>query len=151
LWDAECGRDAVGAGDGHLGYDGFDECLLLVGFAGSDDLCDVLADLRKCGRVGYGGLLGEFDGEHVVPGAELLLGGTQRAYPVLEVGRVERAVLEGVEVAVDPGVYLGEFGVDAGEFVLSDVFIHAVLFARGVDGLRHEVVLSSEECGGRVE
>jgi hypothetical protein len=55
LGDAESRDESVGAGDGDVIDEGFDESLALVRAAGVDDRGDVVGDLVECGRAGGGG------------------------------------------------------------------------------------------------
>ncbi|WP_431922942.1 hypothetical protein [Amycolatopsis tucumanensis] len=70
--DAEDRDEPVGAGDGHLGDQGFDECLDLVVAAAGDDLGDVIGHRHQGSGLRHHRFVVEREGEFVLADAELL-------------------------------------------------------------------------------
>ncbi|MGH3624199.1 MAG: hypothetical protein ACRDQ5_20830 [Sciscionella sp.] len=70
--DAEDGLEPVGAGDGDLGDEGFDQGFGLVVAALGDHTADMVGNLGERGGIGRGGSVVQVGGEVVTAGAELL-------------------------------------------------------------------------------
>ncbi|WP_346053883.1 hypothetical protein [Amycolatopsis dongchuanensis] len=75
MGDAEDRDEPVGAGDGDLGDQGFDEGLGLVVGAAGDDLGDVIGHRCQAGGLGHGGLVVQGESQFVAADSELLGGG----------------------------------------------------------------------------
>ncbi|WP_433591351.1 hypothetical protein [Nocardia sp. CA-145437] len=100
----------------------------------------MVSDAVQRGGFRGGGFAGQGGGELVAAGGELGCLGAQFAESPGEEFGVEGAVLEGVQIAVDRLLSLGEFGGDGSKFGAGAANRVVVVEPLSVDGLADQVV-----------
>nr|WP_234391266.1 hypothetical protein [Nocardia suismassiliense] len=128
-----------------MGDERLDQRLGLGAAAGCDDFRDVVRDAVERGGLGGYRFVVERDREFVAAGSELGCLGPQFAESSGEEFGVEGAVFEGVQIAVDRLLGLGEFGRDGSEFGAGAATRVVMVELLGGDGSADQIVAGAVE------